>query len=89
MSAFVSVDCKPLADSPANISCKDDELTVYWPTDLTFEEGVRDIPSELRITLTNRLAALSQHPILDLVLIKSNPPYVLFFAAFHTKDIHV
>ena len=84
MSAFVSVDCKPLADSPAKISCKDVELTVYWSTDLTFEESVTYIPSPLRKTLTNRLVTLSQHPILDLVLINTNPPYVSFFASLHT-----
>ena len=81
MSAFVSVDCKPWADSPAKSSCKDNELTVYWST---FDESVTDIPSPLRKTLTNRLVTLSQHPILDLVLINTNPPYVSFFASLHT-----
>ena len=73
---FVVADCAPISGSKVRLECKNDVLSVIWPTDLTYNATVTEIPPQLSQTLTNRLIEESQHPILELVIFTINPPLV-------------
>jgi len=36
-------------------TCKNNELTVYWPTDKTFSVATKEVPNKLRDELRERL----------------------------------
>ena len=70
--SLVLSDCKPLTH--AELSCENDTLTVTWPTDITYDGTVTQIPHKLLKRLTDRLLFESRHPILSLVITSRNPP---------------
>ena len=46
-STFYFSDCEPVADLKAISHCNNDILTVRWPTSLTYNGTVTDIPASL------------------------------------------
>ena len=56
------------------MTCKNDTLTVTWPTDVTYAAAVTDIPDGIRQKITQRLIKESNFPILNLVVPTNNPP---------------
>ena len=58
----------------AKLSCDNDTLTVTWPTDVTYDGTVMEIPSEINKRLTANLISESKTPILSLVIISKVPP---------------
>ena len=56
------------------MTCKNDTLTVTWPTNVTYAAAVTDIPNVVRQKITQRLIKESNFPILNLVVPTNNPP---------------
>ena len=74
MSHFVNTDCKPVEGSKVRLECTDDKLIVTWPTNLSFDATMTEIPTQIKQALTKRLVEESKHPILDLVIFTLSPP---------------
>jgi hypothetical protein len=71
-NCFTECDMQPGA-SPVMV-CANDTLAVTWPTDLTFDGTVTEIPADHLERFTERLKEESEHPILDVVVISNVPP---------------
>lgn len=63
-------DCKIIPQ--AELSCKNDTLTVEWSTYATFGGAMSRVPGNL----DERLLQASRHPILSLVIRNWQPPWV-------------
>ena len=54
------------------MTCTNNTLTVSWPTDVTYDGGVVEVPSELTQALNDRIAAKGR--AFYLVMLTNTPP---------------
>lgn len=67
-------DCGPISGSKVRLECLNDIMTLTWPTDVTYNATVTELPSQLKQRLMKRLVVVSQYPILDVVIFTLTPP---------------
>lgn len=70
-----TADCSRQADADVSMTCKNQTLTILWPTDQTYGGNITKVPSDLHRRVTDRLS-LSARSLLKIVVINLQPPYV-------------
>ncbi|KAF6033573.1 hypothetical protein EB796_008121 [Bugula neritina] len=74
---YVTVkDCVISSKVKPTYVCKQDELTVYWPTDTFLFEDTKEIPGEMEARITDRLKHCDIAHLLEVVILYHDPLYV-------------
>ena len=68
---IVHPDCKRHPEVNANISCTNGTLEIRWPTDMTYDGGNTDAPSDILLRLRERMRG--QFSLFEIFIISRTP----------------